>query len=70
MEIIYGEAFCTSVADDFAEYAKQGGLITMCAHMTNPFYYLSDSESYTGDAYRVTLTLVEWDQLFWPMAML
>ena len=45
------------VADDFAEYAKQGGLITMCAHMTNP-----DPEQ-VSKVYKGDLSKDQWDQL-------
>lgn len=48
-----------SLADQFAEYAKQGGLISFCAHMTNPSY----ESGYSGDPYRGSLTIEQWDQL-------
>lgn len=56
----YGEEANTVIADDFAEYAKQGGLISMCAHLTNP----EPEQLFNNDPYRGTLTLSQWDLLF------
>ncbi len=59
----YGDTYTTLVADDFAEYAKQGGLISMCAHMTNPDPDI-DPSTIDGGPYRGTLnTIDKWDQL-------
>ncbi len=58
------DSIVSNLADQFAEYAKQGGLITMCAHMTNPDPE-ADDESLANGVYRGTLDTIEkWDQLF------
>lgn len=59
----YGDEYTTIVADDFAEYAKMGGLITMCAHMTNPDPNV-DPASLVNGVYRGKLNTIEkWDEL-------
>ncbi len=59
----YGDEYTTIVADDFAEYAKMGGLVTLCAHMTNPDPNV-DPATITNGVYRGKLnTIDKWDQL-------
>lgn len=59
----YGDEYTTIVADDFEEYAKMGGLVTMCAHMTNPDPNV-DPASLVNGVYRGKLNTIEkWDQL-------
>lgn len=60
----YDDEYTLTVAEDFTEYAKQGGLISMCAHMTNPDPEADDSDLANG-LYRGSLDTIEkWDQLF------
>lgn len=60
----YTEEAIAFIVDDFTEYAKQGGLISMCAHMTNPDPEADDPTLANG-IYRGTLDTIEkWDQLF------
>lgn len=52
------------IADDFAEFAKQGGLVTICAHMANPDPD-ADPKTLVNGVYRGKLdTLEKWDDLF------
>lgn len=52
------------IADDFAEFAKQGGLVTICAHMANPDP-AADPESLVNGVYRGKLDILEkWEDLF------
>ena len=56
----YSEEANNYIADDFAEYARQGGLISMCAHMTNP-----DPNQTPTDPYRGRLKAPsQWEEFF------
>ncbi len=46
----YGEDFNDNVATEFIEYARQGGLITMSAHMTNPLTNSGYRRPYLSEA--------------------
>ncbi len=49
-EADYGDEFNDSVTAEFIEYAKQGGLITVSAHMTNPLTNSNYRKPYLSEA--------------------
>ena len=47
-----------TLVEQFKDFSKQGGLITFCAHSTNP------SGNYGANEYNGTLTTTEWNNLW------